>query len=68
MAQVSEIAAPMRSAPWTLSVNQVLSARKPRERSGPNSQGQGEPAASPRASRLRYAAGAANVSRCLAPS
>ena len=34
-------------------VSHVLSARKPRERSGPKSQGQGEPAASPRVSRRR---------------
>ena len=32
------MAAPMRSAPCTLKVNQVFRARKPRDRSGPKSQ------------------------------
>ena len=45
--------APSLRVPCSFSVNQTFSARKPRDSSGPNSQGQGAPPASPRAARSR---------------
>ena len=47
-------------------VIQVLSARKPRERSGPRSQGHVSPAAAPRSALCKYAAEFEKALRCAA--
>ena len=52
-AQLASIAAAIASAPRVWNVIHTFSARKPRQRSGPKSQGQSSPAARPRGARER---------------